>query len=35
MRGFLAMVEQEYPDEVVRIRDPVRRELDITSTVLT
>jgi 2,5-furandicarboxylate decarboxylase 1 len=33
MRGFLAMVEQDYPDEVVRIRDPVRRELDITSTV--
>ena len=33
MRGFLAMVEQDYPDEIVRIRHPVRRELDITSTV--
>jgi 2,5-furandicarboxylate decarboxylase 1 len=33
MRGFLAMVEREYPDEIVRIREPVRRELDITSTV--
>jgi UbiD family decarboxylase len=33
MRGFLAMVEREYPDELVRIREPVRRELDITATV--
>ena len=33
MRGFLAMVEGEYPNEIVRIREPVRRELDITSTV--
>ena len=33
MRGFLAMVEREYPDEIVRIRELVRRELDITSTV--
>ena len=33
MRGFLAMVERDYPDELVRIREPVRRELDITSTV--
>ena len=33
MRGFLAMVEREYPDQVVRIREPVRRELDITATV--
>jgi UbiD family decarboxylase len=33
MRGFLAMVEREYPDELLRIREPVRRELDITATV--
>ena len=33
MRGFLAMVERDYPDEIVRISEPVRRELDITSTV--
>src|SRR5215472_11017244 len=33
MRGFLAMVERDYPDELVRIREPVKRELDITATV--
>ena len=33
MRAFLAMVERQYPDELVRIREPVRRELDITATV--
>ena len=33
MRSFLAMVEREYPDEILRVREPVRRELDITSTV--
>jgi 2,5-furandicarboxylate decarboxylase 1 len=33
MRGFLAMVERDYPDELVRISQPVRRELDITATV--
>jgi hypothetical protein len=33
MRGFLAMVERDFPDEILRIREPVRRELDITSTV--
>ncbi len=33
LRGFLKMVEQEYPEDFVRISDPVRRELDITSTV--
>jgi 2,5-furandicarboxylate decarboxylase 1 len=33
MRGFLAMVEHDFPEEIVRIREPVRRELDITSTV--
>ena len=33
MRGFLAMVERDYPNELVRIRQPVRHELDITATV--
>src|SRR6516165_9714030 len=33
MRGFLAMVERDFPNELVRIREPVRRELDITATV--
>jgi 2,5-furandicarboxylate decarboxylase 1 len=33
LRGFLAMVERDFPDELVRIREPVRRELDITATV--
>jgi len=33
MRGFLTMVERDFPEEIVRIREPVRRELDITSTV--
>lgn len=29
----LAMVERDFPDEIPRIREPVRREFDITSTV--
>ena len=33
MRGFLNMVEQSYPDQIIRITEPVRRELDITSSV--
>src|SRR5579883_3639910 len=33
MRGFLEMVERDYPEELVRISVPVRRELDITSAV--
>ena len=33
LRGFLQMVERDYPADFVRISDPVRRELDITSTV--
>lgn len=33
LRGFLAMVERDFPDEIVRIRAPVRTELDITSLV--
>src|SRR6516165_5637094 len=32
-RAFLAMVERRYPDELVRISESVRRELDITATV--
>src|SRR5215831_2083569 len=34
MRAFLAMVERDFPDEIVRVHEPVRRELDITSTVV-
>jgi 2,5-furandicarboxylate decarboxylase 1 len=33
MRGFLAMVERQYPEELVRVTAPVKRELDITATV--
>jgi len=33
LRGFLELVERDFPEEFVRISDPVRRELDITSTV--
>ena len=33
MRGFLRIVERDHPDEIVRIVEPVRRELDITSAV--
>jgi UbiD family decarboxylase len=33
MRGFLAMVERQYPDQLVRIAAPVKHELDITATV--
>ena len=33
MRGFLAMVESQYPEELVRIHAPARCELDITATV--
>jgi 2,5-furandicarboxylate decarboxylase 1 len=33
MRAYLAMVERDYPDQIVRIRTPVRRDLDITSAV--
>ncbi|WP_367141948.1 UbiD family decarboxylase [Rhodoplanes sp.] len=34
LRGFLRMVEQRFPDELLRIRAPVRTKLDITSLVL-
>jgi UbiD family decarboxylase len=33
LRGFLAMVERDFPDELLRIRAPVRTDLDITSLV--
>src|SRR5690349_1459472 len=33
LRAFLAMVERNFPDELLRIRVPVRRELDVTSLV--
>jgi len=33
MRGFLRMVERDYPEELIRISEPVRYELDITSAV--
>lgn len=33
LRGFIDMVQRDYPDDFVRVSGPVRRELDITSTV--
>lgn len=33
LRAFLAMVERDYPEEFLRIKAPVRRELDMTSLV--
>jgi 2,5-furandicarboxylate decarboxylase 1 len=33
LRGFLAMVERDFPEELLRIRGPVRTHLDITSLV--
>ena len=33
LRGFLDMVEKTYPEEVLRIREPVNTYLDITSLV--
>ena len=33
MRGFLAQVAQAFPDELLRIKQPVSPRLDITSTV--
>mgnify|MGYP001174069688 CR=1 FL=1 len=33
LRGFLGMVERDYPEELLRIRVPVRPNLDITSLV--
>ncbi len=31
LRGFLQMVERDFPEEFVRVREPVSRDLDITS----
>jgi 2,5-furandicarboxylate decarboxylase 1 len=33
LRGFVAMVERDFPEEILRIRRPVRTDLDITSLV--
>src|SRR5262245_886081 len=33
LRGFLAMVERGFPDEILRIREPVHTHLDMTSLV--
>src|SRR6185436_19412539 len=33
LRGFLAMVERDHPDEILRIKSPVRTHLDMTSLV--
>ena len=33
LRGFIELVERDFPDDIVRVAEPVRRELDITSTV--
>ena len=33
LRAFMSMVERDFPDELLRIRVPVRKELDITSLV--
>lgn len=33
LRGFLAMVERDYPEEFLRIKAPVRTHLDMTSLV--
>ena len=33
LRGFLETVEREFPDEILRIREPVNRNLEMTSVV--
>ena len=33
VRGFLSMVERDFPDKFLRITEPVRREFDITAAV--
>src|SRR5215472_13743478 len=33
LRGFLDLVQRTHPDEIIRIKEPVSRELDITSAV--
>ncbi len=34
LRGFLTLVEEKFPDQLLRITEPVSTHLDITSTVL-
>ena len=34
LRGFLALVQDQFPDQLLRITEPVSTHLDITSTVL-
>ena len=33
LRGFLDFVERRHPGHLLRIKEPIRRELDITSSV--
>ena len=33
LRGFLRMVESDFPDEIVRIREPVGRGSETTALV--
>ncbi len=33
LRGFLRMVETNYPEEIVRIREPVDQRFDMTALV--
>ncbi len=33
MRGFIDMVARDYPDDIVRVSETVKRELDITSAI--
>lgn len=33
LRGFLRMVERDFPDELLKIREPVRTHLDITTLI--
>ena len=33
LRGFLHLVEKDFPDQLIRIKEPVSTRLDITSTI--
>jgi 2,5-furandicarboxylate decarboxylase 1 len=33
LRGFLASTEKLFPEQILRIREPVSRELEMTSVV--
>ena len=33
LRGFLRLVEKDFPDQLIRIKEPVSTRLDITSTI--